>query len=366
MDKIAISGFQAAMAPASGLAVARSLEEVDHNFEVVGVDYTKYATGLLSAPNICDTYVMPWTNNSRKLALQWIRLCRKANVNLIVPCLDEEIVLLSNSENLLLEEGIRMLAPRHESLMAVRKDKIGEFLGDNGTGFFYPDTKTLYSEAEMINELATRSYPVVLKGKLRESRYCFNENECISAFHELLNFQGAPVLLQHVVNGEQLCIVGAFANCGQPIGQLTLKKMGINSNGNSWCYVTLKNADLEAKVLHLMELLDWRGAFEIDLAVTSDGLCYILDVNARFPDYIDGLIGALDNLPYRLVDNWLTGRKECESTTLSELSESTVLVRGFKDCLISSDKIFNADLLHADRRRNECKTDDRDLYWGLP
>jgi len=361
--RIGISGFQAATSPAVGLSVAISLAVENSDIEIIGVDYTGLATGLLGGDFIEETVTLPWSDDSDKLASAWIDLCRERKLQAILPCLDDEIVLLSSREELFFEEGIKLLTAPHGAIALTEKMKISSVLAETKTSLCYPETQLVKTMSELEEVIAVSSFPIVLKGLRREVKFCFSHQECMEDAKALFRLFGDPLLIQEVIGGEQLSVVGAIGQSGNSLGQIALKKMGLDNSGKAWSYATLDNPKVSSEIREFLREIMWLGPYEVDVII-AESATYLLDVNPRFPDYIDGFANTKLNLPQRFVADWINNGSACEVASQDDIRvESMILVREFADLVIDKRKMHN--VLRDEFIERNVNAGKSNLYWRV-
>jgi carbamoyl-phosphate synthase large subunit len=108
------------------------------------------------------------------------------------------------------------------------------------------------------------------------------------------------VILQKVVRGEEMNVIGVGDGTGGDLGLVAIKKLWTTSLGKIWTGVTIKNQALLDAAKRFVREYKWKGAFELECIVDSNRL-YLIEINPRFPAWVYFSTGVGVNLPSRLV-----------------------------------------------------------------
>lgn len=353
MPRVAVTGVQAGTSPAAGVAVARCLA-AHSGFEIVGVDYSEYATGLQAQDLFFDTAVLSWSECDEVLAEQWLDLCSSRAIELILPCLDRDVASLSRVSSVLEARGIRVAAPPVEAVEATRKSHLQETC--EARGLIYPRTSIVGTLEELKQLLAVSEFPLMVKGPASGAFVAADQGAALARAAEIRTLFGSTVLVQELIEGNQYSVAAAVGCDGRPLGTIVVNKLGLDSHGKTWMGVTVANSRIELLATEFMEALQWRGAYELDLIVNGQDI-YIVDVNPRFPAWIDGVSRGGQNLPSILVGQYL-GLKAMEAVG-SAAPPGAAFVRDFADYPVPLAEL--AALMEGETRR----TRDDELYWRL-
>ena len=296
--KIAISGLNATDNPAPGLGVAKSLKED----ELVGFSYD-----VNEPANYLDTfnkkYLMPFpTLGIEELENRLIEIEKKeGKIDLIIPCLDAELPLYIKYQDRLQSLGIKTFLPTLESFELRNKNKLAKLSDELGLN--YPKTFEISSIKEITDLLRDEklNFPFMVKGNYYKAYKATNLEEAIEHFYTISNEWGFPILLQEMVSGEEINLVGLGDGEGNLAGAVSIKKLTTTSLGKIWSGITIQNEKLMQTAKKFVEATKWKGPFELECM--SDGTeVHMIEINPRFPAWVYFATEVGVNLPRMLVD----------------------------------------------------------------
>ena len=102
----------------TGLAVIRSLLKTD-KVNIVSVDADALAPGLYI--DDVESYTIPFANHDKYCAAL-LRICKRENVTVILPCSDEEIIEFSTKKQFFASHGTQIAIADYNSI-ATASDK---------------------------------------------------------------------------------------------------------------------------------------------------------------------------------------------------------------------------------------------------
>jgi len=107
---------------------------------------------------------------------------------------------------------------------------------------------------------------------------------------------GFPFIVQEWIEGEEFSAAGVCDQQSVMRSVLVVKKIGIADDGEGWMSTVIQAPELEAAAKKLSGSMQWVGPVEYDFLRNEQGT-YLLDINPRFPAWIDGPAQAGCNLP---------------------------------------------------------------------
>jgi carbamoyl-phosphate synthase large subunit len=146
-------------------------------------------------------------------------------------------------------------------------------------------------------------YPLVVKGPYYDAKIVHNAAQLSTAAGHLLSEWGHPVILQRRVSGSEFNVLGLGDGDGGWLGHCCIRKTQLSEKGKGLSGITVADARLTKLCARLVHELKWPGPFEIELIrEESSGDYVLIEINPRFPAWIDfpSMLGA--NFPARLVD----------------------------------------------------------------
>jgi carbamoyl-phosphate synthase large subunit len=103
--------------------------------------------------------------------------------------------------------------------------------------------------------------------------------------------------MQKIVPGDEFNIVMLGDGEGGVIGMVPQRKLVITDKGKGFGGVVVNNPTLDAFARKVMSLIKWRGPLELEFIKGMDEVCYLIEINPRFPAWVRLAEGAGQNLP---------------------------------------------------------------------
>ena len=144
------------------------------------------------------------------------------------------------------------------------------------------------------------TFPFMVKGNYYKAYKAHNLEEAIEHFYTISNEWGFPILLQQMVSGEEINLVGVGDGEGNLVGAVSIKKLTTTSLGKIWSGVTIKNEELMNTAKEFVKATNWRGPFELECIAGRDGI-HMIEINPRFPAWVHFATEVGVNLPEMVV-----------------------------------------------------------------
>jgi len=294
--KIAVSGLNNTDNPAPGFGVAKSLK----NYEIIGFSYDVNEPGNY-LENFSKKYLMPFpTLGFEELKERLEYIISKENIDLIIPCLDAELPLYIKYQDELKDIGIKTFLPTLESFELRNKNKLAKLSKE--VGLSYPKTFEINSIQAMKVLLQKKEikFPFMVKGNYYKAYKAGNLEEAIEHFYTISNEWGFPILLQEMVSGEEINLVGVGDGKGNLVGAVSIKKLTTTSIGKIWSGVTIYNEELMQIAKKFVKETKWRGPFELECIADRENI-HMIEINPRFPAWVHFATEVGVNLPEMVV-----------------------------------------------------------------
>jgi len=298
--KVGVSGINAVDNPGPGVGVAKSLKEWNPGISIVGLAYDPMEPGVYMRWLIEKSYLMPYPSQGADAYLERLLYVKNSyGLDAVIPTLDAELPLYIEYADRLREYGIATFLPTKEQFRLRSKEKLPEVA--EKIGVKSPKTIPVIDYKGLAEALAEVGYPAMIKGLFYKAYKVYNYQEAVEKFNAIVSEWGYPVLVQQVVTGEEVNLVGVGDGEGGHFGFLNVKKLWITQLGKIWTGVTIKNPKMLEAAQNFVRELRWRGAFELECIYTPEGELYLIEVNPRFPAWVYFATGAGVNLPARLL-----------------------------------------------------------------
>ena len=340
---IAVTGMNAKPDnPGPGLAVARCLRLAHgENVRIIGLGYDVLDAGLY-LKELCDAaYLLPYPSaGEQELMDRMHYIQQQETIDVLIPCLDAELLSFSRLHLEFEHLGIRMLIPDVAQLRDRNKDRLGELA--RNAGIRYPETKNITS-ADFFYRCHDDNwtYPMVVKGIFYDATIVNNADEGAAAFRQVAASWGYPVLVQRYVEGHEVNLTAVGDGKGELLGAVMMRKQAVTDKGKAWSCITIEDRQLEHDALKLVQALQWAGPLEVEMLKESDGQYLLIEINPRFPAWIYLAAEAGSNLPAGLVDLVMA-----KKTEFKKPKTGMMMIRYAKETVIDLNT-FEAMAMHG-------------------
>lgn len=297
---VAVSGINAVDNPGPGVGVARALkEDPELDVSIVGLAYDAMEPGVYMDWLIDRAYLVPYPSTDADSYLdRLVQIKEETGFSFLLPTLDTELPLLLRNGDRLERHGIKTFLPTREQYRLRAKDRLEELAG--AIGLMLPQTEVVGSAGELAAAVERIGLPVMVKGIFYKAKKAFTLQEALAAHSAIVAEWGYPVVVQEVVKGEELNVVGVGDGEGGTLGRVAVKKMWITELGKIWTGITISNRPMLEATDRFTEVFRWRGPFELECMVDGDRV-YLIEINPRFPAWSYLAAGVGINLPSRLL-----------------------------------------------------------------
>ncbi|HEY9602614.1 MAG TPA: ATP-grasp domain-containing protein [Allocoleopsis sp.] len=301
LPSIAVTGINAVDNPGPGTGVARSLREDNQlPLRIVGLAYDVMEPGLYMDWLFDRRYIMPYPSAEPELFLDRLQhIQHQYGLDCAIPNFDVELPLYIRYAAELDALGIRTYLPTKAQFALRNKARLAEVASAFGSAT--PRTIAVTSIPELQDAATDLGFPLMIKGPYYKAYRVSTESELLRRFHELAAEWGYPIIMQEIVSGTELNLVGVGDGEGSHLGLVAIKKMGTTELGKIWSGVTIHNPGLFAIAQAFLEHTRWRGPFELECIAERDGEIYLIEINPRFPAWTYFATAVGINLPARLV-----------------------------------------------------------------
>ncbi|MEK7721695.1 MAG: carboxylate--amine ligase [Elusimicrobiota bacterium] len=306
---VALSGINATDNPGPGVPVARSLRESGLNVRLIGLSYDVNDPGNYMDFLFETSYRLPFPAKGWPAILESLkRIKGERGLDIIIPSLDAELPLYIRHARDLAKLNIKTFLPTPGQFEIRNKDRLGEIC--KSFGALYPETAIVNSIGELAACLGQGGrFPCVIKGKYYKAYIVNNIDDAARRFTEIADEWGAPILVQKIIYGKEINLIGLGDGKGGSCGMVAIKKMTTTAIGKIWTGVTIAHPGLLRLAELFVKKTSWRGPFELE-CIESGGELYVIEVNPRFPAWVYFSTAAGINLPERLIN--LVTKGKCD------------------------------------------------------
>jgi carbamoyl-phosphate synthase large subunit len=297
-------------------------ELVMQGIHVVVADADPYSVGLYYAK---DSVIIPKANDKNFIKTV-IQLCKAKKIDIILPAVDEEVLILSKNLSILQKNGIKAIVPPEE-IAKTCLDKLAtiRFFKDNDI----PSPKAYSAKAKF----SKNDLPVIFKPRQgRGSRNIFVANTIREL--EFLIKTYPQAIIQEFVEGAEYTI-DLLVNyqhevvCAVPRERI-LTESGISIKGRTVSDTAIINASID-----IVSKLKITGPINIQCIKDKKGRLFFIEINPRLAGGVALSIAAGAPIIKGLVDmfNDRTPRPNFA------FKEGLVMLRYWEDIFIDNSKI---------------------------
>ena len=266
---------------APGISVARSIKVGCPNVHIVAFGEPMQAGMYI---DVDSSYVVaPYDIDAI------VKIASAKGVRAIIPNMDDDVEAFAESKEVFYERDINLLIP-DPNIVRVANDKLETYRHACSKGISMPET-VRYSK-----ELGWET-PYFLKGG-SQGVFRVRSREEAFVIAQYLKQMGEQPIAQKNLDGEPYSVAG-IAYDGDVIA-LMVKKLRIAENGTTIFGVTIYDEDLLSITKDFVLGIGWEGPFEVEFIRGKEYL--LLEMNSRFPSWIDVGVSAGRNLPAVLAE----------------------------------------------------------------
>jgi len=297
--KIAVSGLNNTDNPAPGIPVIKSLKD---NHSIIGFAYDSNEPGCFMPDMVEKVYVVPYPSlGFEELKKRLLEIKEKENIEAIIPNLDAELPLYIKYQKEIENMGIKLCLPSDENFELRNKNKLDSL--SNKLNITYPKTYEISTieELQKIISDGESKFPLMVKGNYYKAYMTHNLESAIESFFKISNEWGFPILIQEVVEGEEVNLVGVGDGKGELKGAVCIKKLTTTEIGKIWTGVTIANENIMQIAKDFVRITGWNGPFELECMVNLNKV-YMIEINPRFPAWVYFATELGVNLPQMIID----------------------------------------------------------------
>jgi len=282
MKNFLVSDLKVIDSPQAGIGVARCLNDLGHN--VYGLDNTPLVTTSSIFKKIFTVEEMQ-TLNLDSLVRKIRSIKENYDIDYLIPCYDETVILFSFLKDKMDYLGIELLAPSIEVLKKIRKTQLERLK----TVTIPPQQRV--SSVEEAQKFAQKiGYPVYVKGLTKAAIRAEDDDALGAAIKKVAGiWNGGEVdcLIQKSIKGKLHNVLLAIRG-GRIVSYLEMEKVAIDGNGATWFgkMTTSKDKfDLMQKVVSEIGFQD--AIIEVEGIIEEEtDKYYIYEINSRPPAWI--------------------------------------------------------------------------------
>ena len=271
-----------------GPAGNAALTSLKKEYNVIAADMDKYAPALHSKGIV--PRVIPSANDSNYIS-HIIKLCNDQNIEMVLPCSDEEILTISKHHDLFHENNIVLPIPEYSQIIKV-SDKYNLMQLAKNANVKIPKTYKINNSNDIKELDSELKYPCVIKPRFsrgaRGINYCVNRKELLFFYEKLSKEYANKLMIQEYIPGGEGSV---FVNQTIWNKKSELVSSGViqkikekpKTGGVASVAETVYREDLVETTRHLFQRIgSWIGPAGVEYKTNeANNFPYLMEINPR-------------------------------------------------------------------------------------
>ena len=282
--RIGVTGIHVASAPKSGAVVLKELLSHTHYSCIALADYPQTCALGWNSPKLSGIFQIPQSIlGGRDLFDRLKQINDEMPFDILIPCDDEDLLVLAGQVLHLNNIGIQTLIPSENAALAVQKEHFSITM--DRIGILTPNHQVIQTPKAM--EDIILKPPLIVKGRLIHAYLARTVSEVQAFADKLFNVWGGPVILQEYINGAEFSVAAVADRKSRLAGICAIRKIGISDQGKTWMAVSILPDGFISIIERLFRSLQWVGPLEVEFIADLDGKNPVaIEINPRFPAWI--------------------------------------------------------------------------------
>jgi carbamoyl-phosphate synthase large subunit len=304
---VAVTGLHAGENPQPGVGVIRSLRRRFPELTVIGLVYDVLESGIYSDQCADTVFEVPYPSAGTDALLHRVdEIHARHPLDVLIPTLDAEILPMIALQTRLAARGIRMLLPTAAAFQARNKSELAALTARCGCRT--PLSRKVADLPGLFEAAGEFAYPMIIKGPYYEAYRVSSHAALIEQFHYLMAKWGAPIILQECIHGQEFNVMAVGDGDGGVAALCAIRKMIRSQQGKGYGGIIIDDAVLTRDSLALIRELRWLGPLELEfMQDEASGRYFLLEINPRFPAWVDFPSTYGQNMPALVMDALLEG-----------------------------------------------------------
>ena len=303
---VAVTGLHRGENPQPGASVIASLRRKFPGLRIVGLSYDPMESSLYArgADRPDAAYLIPFPGAGEAALLERLDMVRaREDLGYVIPCLDSEIENYSRLLPQLHDRRIDCILPSAAAFEARHKAHLYEFCRAHDVPA--PLTLTAGDPAAVERCAQEIGYPVYVKGRLYHAHLVHSREGLAPAYEEIVGTWGWPIIVQENLVGEEYDVTGVGDGKGGIVASCSIRKLLRSASGKGFAGIVVESPELDALSARIIRALKWNGPFELEFVKPAGRPHALMEINPRFPAWIDFPSQLGFNLPALLFERLL-------------------------------------------------------------
>ena len=222
------------------------------------------------------------------------------DLDAIIPCLDLEVPILARLAGRLAGIGIKSLLPTPEAVYRASKLRLANLCHEHD--ILTPRTIHVLDLDDLGLHAEQFGFPLVIKSIVNGAKIVHDVDEALAEARKLTKLWSGGVLLQEPVIGEEIVVAAVADRRGGCLATVPMRKLGINEDGKGVLGAVIDDPAVNKCALEILDKVDWRGPLELEfIRPSGSDRMYLIEINCRFPSWIELSDWSACNLPHALL-----------------------------------------------------------------
>jgi carbamoyl-phosphate synthase large subunit len=304
---IAVTGLHGGENPQPGVGIIRSLRRRFDNLTILGLVYDVLESGIYLADCADVVFELPYPSTGTDALLTRLDQIRaQYPIDMLIPTLDAEILPMIKLQDALTARGIKAVLPTEQAFTERNKSKLPELAA--ACECLTPRTRKAVDAQGVLAVMEEFTYPVMIKGQYYEAYKASSQQELLAYYSKIIASWGVPVLIQQFISGQEFNVMAVGDGHGDVAAFCAIRKMIRSKQGKGYGGIVMHDEELNQISQCLIQQLAWYGPLELEFVRDeASGKYYLLEINPRFPAWVDFPSTFGCNMPSLIVDELAYG-----------------------------------------------------------
>jgi predicted ATP-grasp superfamily ATP-dependent carboligase len=297
---VAVTGLSVSDLINPGPGVSRALRSGTGVKQLIGVGYTALDAAAYDSVLYDRVFRFDFPRTAGSFRAQLLNAAKTAHFDVLLPCLDDELLFAIAIADDLAANGIKTLLPSAEALERRSKPSLFDQSGDRDWGAFVIPKSLVVSDEAGAREAARHfGGAAVAKGARYLCTAVRNPSEAAAAWRRLAGQdEDHRVIFQEQLNGPSYAVSVVCDRSHEVVSSLTIKKETLCPRGSTWGAVSVPEPGLEASFARLLRKIGWVGPAEGEFMLDRrNHRFHLIEINPRFTGWISASPAIGPNQP---------------------------------------------------------------------
>lgn len=296
--RIAITGIGGTESPLPGGPIAQALRSGISDVYLIGILDFNVDLSYLAYDCFDEFFTLPPVASRKSLEKVIMNFSKAMAPTHLIPTRDLDVLHLIPFRKLFQSLGIELQIPSKWQWYRRRKDRLAAL--SHVMDLKVPPYRIVDATKVPSHLSEFASSDVVIKGLYRGAKVGVRTQELCLEIEKAAQLWGPTMIIQQQVFGDEWAVTGLGDGEGSGSFLFSLKKINMTTTGKVKAALSIPNEALFRAANSFLKVTQWRGPFEIEFIVHGEAV-YLIEINPRFPGWINFSAGLGLNLPVQLV-----------------------------------------------------------------